>query len=97
MIKLDCKPTTNFVFLEYIKVEKTEGGILIPEQAQKREDHLFMEVLAVGCEVKEVKVGDWVLCHPDMRCPQVHYKGKEVLMVKDYDIVAIRIPEEVIA
>lgn len=39
-------------------VDKTEGGILIPEASQKQNE--FTKVIAVGKEVKEIEVGDMV-------------------------------------
>ena len=51
------------VIVEVMKQEeKTSGGIIVPDNVQK-DPQLFTKVISVGADVKEINVGDNVLCH----------------------------------
>lgn len=64
-------PLHNGIVLERHKIrDKSKGGILIPESAQKTnentvEDDLAYRVLKVGPEITNVKVGDFVFTSMD--------------------------------
>ncbi|KAL6580423.1 10 kDa chaperonin 2, chloroplastic [Orobanche minor] len=48
-------------FLFPVCVQKSAGGVLLPNSAVKMERYLMGEVLSVGAEVKEVDTGKKVL------------------------------------
>lgn len=81
------KPVQDYVVVELIVREKTEGGILIPEGSQKKEDDMFMEVLATGPDCKFTKTGDWVLLHPQTMCTRIKVGSKTIVIPKEYDIM----------
>jgi chaperonin GroES len=70
------------------EVAKSKGGIIIPDTARAKTDR--GEVLAIGSEVKELKVGDRVLL------PK--YEGQDVvdsptdLLLKEESILAVEEP-----
>ena len=58
------KPLPRYVFLKPNEAEvKTESGILLPEKAKGKPK--TAKVIAVGEEVKSVKVGDNVIFNDD--------------------------------
>lgn len=90
------KPLGNRVLLEVVeKEEKTTSGIVLPDSAKEKPQ--TAQVIAVGkgkllengkrAEVS-VQVGDEVLFEK-YAGSEVKYAGKEYLVVKDSDIVAI--------
>lgn len=90
------KPLGNRVLLEVVeKEEKTTSGIVLPDSAKEKPQ--TAQVIAVGegkllengkrVEVS-VQVGDEVLFEK-YAGSEVKYAGKEYLVVKDSDIVAI--------
>lgn len=83
----DFQPAGDCITVELIIQEKTEGGIIIPESSQKKEDNQFMEVLGVGPDCKNTKVGDWVLLHPQTMCTRIKVGDKNVIIPKEYDIL----------
>lgn len=90
------KPLGNRVLLEVVKQEeKTASGIVLPDSAKEKPQ--TAEVVAVG-EGRylengeklsiEVKVGDKVVFE-QYAGSEIKYEGKEYLIVKDTDLVAI--------
>jgi chaperonin GroES len=76
------------VSLDEVK-DKTPGGIIIPESAQKRE-HGGAKVIAIGPDVKGVEVGNHVLTPKFKGSPIKSDDLKEQLVIiKEEDIVAI--------
>ncbi len=65
---------------------KTASGILLPDQA--RDKTQVAEVLAVGKDVKEVKVGDRII-HSEYGPNRFKQDAAEYLIVKEEDILAI--------
>lgn len=83
----DFKVAGDYIAVELVIQEKTEGGIIIPEASQKKEDNQFMEVLGVGPECKNTTVGDWVLLHPNTMCTRIKVGERNVIIPKEYDIL----------
>lgn len=81
------KPLKDRVVLKQMEAEeKTASGIILPDEAKEKPE--VAEVIAVGKEVKEVKVGDKVL-YGKYSGTEVKYKGEEYLIVKEEDVLAI--------
>lgn len=65
---------------------KTASGLYLPEAA--KEKPVMASVVAVGKEVKEVKVGDTIV-YKDYTTTEVKADGKEYLIVKEEDVLAV--------
>ena len=65
---------------------KSPAGILLPEQAKDKTQ--IAEVLAVGKEVKEVKVGDKIV-HSEYGPNRFKQGTDELLIVKEEDVLAV--------
>lgn len=91
------KPLSDHILIEPIKEEeKTKGGILLPDTAQKERPEQG-KVIAVGAGKKSddgkivpvsVKVGDKVL-FTKYGPTEIKVEGKEYLIAKEDDILAI--------
>ena len=89
---MEIKPLGRRVLVEEIKEENeeetTEGGIVIPESAQEKDNYIKAEVLAVGTDENiEVEKGDKVILS-GFSGTDVEMGGKELTIVKDKDILA---------
>lgn len=65
---------------------KTASGLYLPESA--KEKPLMGEVLAVGKEVKEVKVGDQIV-YKQYGPDEIKIDGQELLLLKEEDVLAV--------
>lgn len=65
--------------------DKTESGIILPDEVQKESNRA--EVIAIGEEVKYIKVGDKVLLQKFNSATSAKDGGKEYLIV-DYKEIA---------
>lgn len=86
---INFKPMNNNVVLEWMKEDKSyqsESGIVIADISNKRGD--FAKVLAVSSKVDCVAVGDIVVFNKSAG-QFTRIEGKEVLIVKDTDILAV--------
>ncbi len=85
------KPLQDRVLVEPKEAETmTAGGLIIPDTAKEKQQQ--GTVIAVGSgkkdEPMEVKVGDTVL-YGKYAGTEVKYEGKDYLIVKQSDILAI--------
>src|SRR6267142_250789 len=73
-------PICEGVAIQVIPQTQTEGGLVIPENAQKGSNYISPTgwVVAVGPEVKQIKVGDKVLLG---NAPMlgVHHAGQQLV------------------
>ena len=91
MSKLNFKPLAASVLVEPLEAEtKTASGIIIPDTAKEKPQK--GNVVAVGAGTKEnpisVKVGETVL-YGKYSGTELKYEGKDYLIMKESDILAI--------
>ena len=94
---MKIKPLANYILIEPIKEEdKTQSGILLPETAEKERPEQG-KIIACGPGKKdkkgkfiplEIKPGDVVL-FTKYGPNEIKVKGKEYLIAKEDDILAI--------
>ena len=65
---------------------KTASGILLPDQAKEKTQ--LATVIAVGKDVKEVKVGDQII-HSEYGPNRFKQDEQEYLIVKEEDVLAV--------
>lgn len=70
------------------KKEKTDSGIFLPENSRAGNTFLH-DVLAIGPDVKAVKVGGVVYVNPDARRATIDYAGERVFRVFESEIPCI--------
>lgn len=94
--KVVLKPVGNRAILKRLeKEEKSKGGIILPDSAQKKQEQAVVIAIGQGKPNKEggfypmsVKVGDTVLMDK-YSGQEVTIDDEEFLIVKEDDIIAI--------
>ena len=67
---------------------RSSGGIVIPATAQMAQRLAWGDVLGVGTNVRNVKVGDRVLFNPDDQY-EVEIQGEMYLVMRERDVHAL--------
>lgn len=81
------QPLADRIVARPVEAEaKTASGILLPDAAKEKTQ--VAEVLAVGKEVKEVKVGDKIV-HSEYGPNRFKQGTDELLIVKEEDVLAV--------
>ncbi|HEY2004317.1 MAG TPA: co-chaperone GroES [Candidatus Saccharimonadia bacterium] len=81
------QPLADRIVAKPVEPESTSpAGILLPEQA--KEKTTVAKVLAVGKDVKEVKVGDRIV-HSEYGPNRFKDGNEELLIVKEEDVLAV--------
>jgi co-chaperonin GroES (HSP10) len=84
------KPIATKVAIRVKKVTQTSGGIMLPEgTAQERWESCEATVVAVGPDVKQVKVGDRILTNPSTVVDKVRFMRDELLLVDEVWIAGV--------
>lgn len=79
-------PLADYVVAQQEKAQaKTASGIYLPTQAQ--EQPKVAKVVAVGKDVKEIKVGDRII-YGGYSNTEVKHDGAEYLLIKEENIFA---------
>jgi len=80
-------PLADRIVMEQLQAEETTAsGIVLPGSAQEKPK--MAKVLAVGTDVKEVKIGDQVI-YKSYGPDDVKVDGTEYLISKEEDILAV--------
>jgi chaperonin GroES len=80
------KPLADYVVAQAEEAEtKTASGLYIPESAQEKPK--TVTVVAVGKDVKLVKVGDRII-HKSFTTTEVKVGNDEYILVKEEDVIA---------
>jgi chaperonin GroES len=66
--------------------EKTTSGFYVPDSAKEKPQ--MAEVVAVGKEVKEIKVGDKVV-YSQYKPDTVKVDSQELMIMKEEDVLAV--------
>lgn len=81
------KPLGDRVFVKFMEeMEKTAGGIYIPDAAKEKPQRGSVE--AVGKDVEEVKVGD-VILFDKYAGSKINIDNQDYLIVKEDEILGI--------
>ncbi len=83
------QPLADRIVAKPVEAEaKTASGILLPDQA--KEQNMVAKVIAVGKDVKEVKVDDLIL-HPEFSSDLHRLKraNQELLVMKEELVLAV--------
>lgn len=85
-MSVNIKPLADYVVAEQELAEtKTASGIYLPTGAQEKPK--LAKVLAVGKDVKEVKVGDKIV-YGGYSVTEVKHDGKDYILIKEENIYA---------
>lgn len=67
---------------------RSGGGILIPATVQMGKRLMWAKVVAVGANVRQVKLDDRVLFDPEDRA-EVEVRGKDYVLLRERDLHAV--------
>ena len=85
-MKLTIQPLADYVVAQAEEAAtKTASGLYLPEKATEKPQ--IAKVLAVGKEVKGVKVGDRIV-HKSYSQTDLKVDGQDYVLVKEEDILA---------
>jgi chaperonin GroES len=84
---MNLQPLADRIVAKPLEAEtKTAAGILLPDQAKDKTQ--AAKVVAVGKEVKEVKVGDQIV-HSEYGPDRFKQGSDEYLIVREKDVLAV--------
>jgi len=84
---MKLQPLADRIVAKPVETEtKTAAGILLTEQAKTKTQ--VAKVMAIGKEVKEVKVGDQIL-HAEYGPDRFKQDADEYLILKEEDVLAV--------
>lgn len=81
------KPTFNYVLLTKVQQETSQGGIILPEQADMDDTIVQGKILAIGPECEFFKEEQNVL-FSFMEAKEMTYDRVKYFLVKEQDILA---------
>jgi chaperonin GroES len=85
-MSVKIQPLADYVVAQAEEAEKkTASGLYLPEKAAEKPK--VAKVLAVGKEVKQVKVGDRIL-YKSYSTTDVKVEAEEYILVKEEDVLA---------
>jgi len=85
-MSVPIKPLADYVVAQAEKAEtKTASGLYLPDKAQEKPK--TSKVVAVGGDVKNVKVGDRIL-YKSYSTTDVKVDGADYILVKEEDVLA---------
>jgi len=86
---MNFTPLGDRVLIKVQEVEtQTASGIYIPDNANQ-EKPTQAEIMAIGCDVKDVKVGDQVVFTKFARSATVTLEGIEYLVMEISEILGV--------
>lgn len=81
------RPLGEWVLL---KMVPRESNIVLPENVQDSQDHVESRVIAIGDEVKKIKIGDVLLCMGRsavaVNLPEVE---KHLVLIKESSVLGV--------
>lgn len=84
---MQLHPLADRIVAKPVEAEtKTAAGILLPDQAKDKTQ--VAKVVAVGKDVKEVKVGDRIV-HSEYGPDRFKQDNDDLLIVKEKDVLAV--------
>lgn len=91
------KPTLNNILVELVKEDNTlikgPAGDIIKTQSKDAEQ--YCKVIAVGTQVQDVKVGEYVLTRPGKAYDAFDVEGQMYSFIVNFDIISV-LSEDVI-
>lgn len=85
-MSVPIQPLADYVLAEQEKAEaKTASGFYLPDAAKEKPQ--TAKVVAVGKEVKQIKVGDRIL-YKTYSSTDVKHGGNEYMLIKEEDVLA---------
>ena len=85
--KLNFKPFGGWVILPNPSSKTTKSGIILDDSMAKKMQTNILEVLAVGPDCRQTKVGDTVMVDPNSEAMLIHIDEVQHLFVNEFQIL----------
>ena len=90
MKKTTFKPNKDWILLPDPVIKKTDSGIYLDEETAQKQATNILEVLAIGPDVRHIKVGDKVMVDPRTEAVRTSQIGRgSHLLVQHYQILGV--------
>lgn len=84
---MNLQPKSDYILCTPYEAEiKTKSGILLTDAAKKEKSASLANVIAVGSDIKDVKVGETVIIK-SYSATDIKYEGKDYLLVDILDVI----------
>jgi chaperonin GroES len=85
-MSVNIEPVADYVLAQQEEAEtKTASGIFLPSQSQEKPK--IAKILAIGSDIKKVKVGNRIIYKP-YSTNEIKVGKDEYILVKEEDIIA---------
>lgn len=85
--KINFEPFGGWVVLPNPSKKKTDAGIILDDDTAKKLQTNILEVLAVGPDCRQTKVGDTVMVDPTTEAMLIHLDDVPHLFVNEFQIL----------
>tara|TARA_A100000172_G_C3043732_1_gene111643 strand:+ start:4237 stop:4524 length:288 start_codon:yes stop_codon:yes gene_type:complete len=85
----DFTPTRDWVLIADPRVEETESGIILPENMSAKLQSNISEILAIGPECKQAKVGDLAMVNPTTTGNIINIEDVSYIMIPEHFCMGI--------
>jgi|TARA_R110000787_G_scaffold112958_1_gene221870 co-chaperonin GroES (HSP10) len=85
--KFDFTPFGGWVILPNPSKRKTDAGIILDDATAKQLQTNILEVLAVGPDCRQTKIGDTVMVDPNSEAMLIHINDVQYLFVNEFQIL----------
>lgn len=84
---IEFMPARDQIVIDPGFKEKTDGGLIIPEQAQEQTQDLFKKIVAVGSNISDYSIGDEVTIVHYANPTMITINKTKYLCFKEHEIV----------
>tara|TARA_R110002051_G_scaffold293594_1_gene358649 strand:- start:1215 stop:1508 length:294 start_codon:yes stop_codon:yes gene_type:complete len=85
--ELTFQPFGSWIIVPRPDAKKTESGIILDDATAKALQTNIVEVLAVGPQVTQTKVGDTIMVDPNTEAMLIHIEDRPYLFVNEFQIL----------
>ena len=82
-------PTRDWVLVADPREKETEGGIILPDSIKDKFQSNISEILAIGPECKQAKVGDLAMVNPTTTGNIINIEDVSYIMVPEHFCMGI--------
>tara|TARA_R100000781_G_scaffold75822_1_gene47104 strand:- start:1220 stop:1507 length:288 start_codon:yes stop_codon:yes gene_type:complete len=82
-------PTRDWVLVADPREQETEGGIILPDNVKAKLQSNISEILSIGPDCKEAKIGDLAMINPSTTGNIITIEDKAYIMIPEHFCMGI--------
>tara|TARA_R100000656_G_scaffold41333_1_gene34529 strand:+ start:439 stop:729 length:291 start_codon:yes stop_codon:yes gene_type:complete len=82
-------PTRDWILVADPRKDETEGGIILPEGVSAKVQSNISEILSIGPDCKQAKIGDLAMINPTTTGSIIDIEEKTYIMVPEHFCLGI--------